>query len=151
MLIARYLSATLAASICFVCLLTAPAVWTIGPNVPTEIILSDLVMVPILVVLTALIAGSLALPWASLAILFANRFRVDRLAYWVIAGAISGGAAASFGIWAFDDYPSFADDGSMVTYATEWWRLVPMSLIAGAVGGFAFRWVERRRSSSARQ
>jgi len=103
MVLARYLSATLAASICFVSLLTAPAVWTVFPNVSRTIILSELVMLPVLVVFTVVIAGLLAWPWASLAVLLANRFRIDNIVYWVIAGAVTGVVSASSGIWAFDD------------------------------------------------
>lgn len=62
MLIVRYLAATTAASICFVCLLTVPILWSLWGNVSGEIILSDLVVTPILVVITAAMAIPLALP-----------------------------------------------------------------------------------------
>ena len=150
MLALRYLTATVAASICFVSLLVVPIVWAIRPDVSGEIILSDLVMVPILILLTVLISIPLALPWASLAILIANRFRLDSVTYWTIAGAIAGTVSASFGIWAFDDYPSMADDGSAITYASEWWRLAPISLIAGTVGGFVFKRIDAWAVSPAR-
>jgi len=150
-MLARYLAAAAAASICLVCLLVAPTLWIIGPTVSGAIILSDLVMIPILTLIAIIIVAPLALPGASLAVLLANRFRIDNIVYWAIAGAITGAVSASFGIWAFGDYPSVADDGSAITYASEWWRLAPMSLIAGTVGGFVFKRIEARLSSYARR
>jgi hypothetical protein len=45
-----------------VCLLTVPILWSLWGNVSGEIILSDLVVTPILVVITAAMAIPLALP-----------------------------------------------------------------------------------------
>jgi hypothetical protein len=143
MFIMRYLVAIIAASACFVLFLVLPLIWSVWGRVPTDILVSDFALIPIYLVVVTLIATPLGIPWAATAILISQRAGVRCYAYWVASGAVAGLGVATLCVWAIHaNFPTISDDGSEVSFASQWWRVSPISVAAGLMGGFIFKGIE---------
>ena len=141
----RYLLAIFVSSVCFGLLFCLPIIIAVWSQVSNEIIISDIVMMALVALFTAILATTFAAPLAHIFQFLARLFGLSSYAYWIATGILSGMAIASLVVVGVHEYfGPIGDDGLEVTLASQWVKFGPDAAVSGGLGGFIYWWLGKK-------
>ena len=140
----RYMAALILASLCYAILSVASLLVQVWSSVSRNILLSDMLLIPILWLAAAIAAVPITLPIVALSESISDRFALSHWSYWTTLGAVGGLLTATivtFPIYVFD--PVSMDDGTEIPFWVMWLKIAPLGFPSGGLGGLIF-WRHRR-------